>query len=216
MTDITKLSYEIASGAQVSYDFDVAVNPSESGVAGRFAMRQILREYMLTVNPAKSRDMVHTIMSLNGGRRAVAIRDYADNYRLDNEVIPHTGTLALLGRTWLAPGAVQNDGDATTGSLSVFERILLPDATERPFVVKVNGAVPSPANYTFSDFGRITIPGLVDADTVTVTGDYLVAVCIVDAPSTTVITNSSGTTLHRFSDIRLRQIFEAELVKLTA
>lgn len=209
MTDLTRLSYEIASGAQVSYNFDVAVNPSEAGIAGRIAMRPIMREYMLTVNPAQSIEIVHIVMALNGGRYPLALRDYADNYQLDDEEIPHTGTTALLGRTW-APA---------TGGLSVFERILLPDTTERPFVVKVNGVSISglsPAAYSISDFGEIEIPTLTTPDIVTVTGDYLIPVCMVDAPSTTIITNSNGSTLHRFSDIRMRQIFENELIKLTS
>lgn len=202
-TSLTRLSYEIASGAQVTYDFDVAVNPSEAGIAGRFAMRPILREYMLSVSPSQSREMVNIIMALNGGRKVLALRDYADNYQLTNEVLPHTGTVALLGRTW-APA---------TGGLSVFERILVPDTTERAFVVKVNGVSTA---YTFSDFGKINIAGLTNPDTVTATGDYLEPVCIVDSPSTTIITNSNGATIHRFSDIRMRQIFENELINLTA
>lgn len=213
MTSITKLSYEIASGAQVSYDFDVAINPSESGIAGRIAMRGIQREFMLTVNPKLSRDVVHLTMAMNGARKPFAVRDYADNYQLEDEEIPHTGTLALLGRTWMAEEEVSNAGVSGSGTESVFERILLPDATERSFVVSVNGTPVSP---TFSDFGRMTIAGLTDGDTVTVTGDYLVPVCFVDAPSTTIITNSNGATIHRFSDMRLRQIFEAELIGLTA
>lgn len=209
MTALTTLSYEIASGAQVSYDFDVAVNPSEAGIAGRIAMRPVLREYMLSVNLTKSREMVNIIMALRGGRYPLALRDYADNYQLADEVIPHTGTVALIGKTW-APA---------TGSLSVFERILVVDTQETPFIVKVNGSSISdlsPAAYSFSDFGQINIPGLVDGDTVTVTGEYMVPVCIVDAPSTTIITNSNGSTIHRFSDVRFRQIFEAELIKLTS
>jgi hypothetical protein len=168
-------------------------------------MRPIIREYMLSVNPSQSNEMVKIIMALRGARYPLALRDYADNYQLTNEEIPHTGTVALIGKTW-APA---------TGSLSVFERILIPDTTERPFVVKVNGGIPSPSP-SFTDFGKITIPGLTDGDTVTVTGDYLIPVCIVDAPSTTIITNSNGVTLHRFSDIRLEQIFENELIKLTS
>ncbi len=205
-TALTRLSYEIAAGAQVSYDFDVAVNPSESGISGRIAMREIQREYMLSVAPSQSLEMVKIIMALNGGRKPLALRDYADNYQLTDEVITHTGTVALIGRTW-APA---------TGGLSVYERILYPDTTERAFVVKVNGATNSPDTHTLADFGQINIPGLVDGDVVTVTGDYLIPVCIVDAPSTTIITSSSGVTLHRFSDIRMRQIFETELAALTA
>ncbi len=169
-------------------------------------MRQIMREYMLSVAPSQSLEVVKIIMALNGGRKPLALRDYADNYQLTNEVITHTGTVASIGRTW-APA---------TGGLSVYERILYPDTTERAFVVKVNGAVPSPDTHSLADFGKINIPGLVDGDVVTVTGDYLIPVCIVDAPSTTIITSSSGVTLHRFSDIRMRQIFENELIDLTA
>jgi len=205
-TTLTRLSYEISTGAQVSYDFDVAVNPSESDIAGRIAMRPVKREYMLSVSPSQSGEVVKIIMALNGARYPLVLRDYADNYQLTNEIIPHTGTVALIGRTW-APA---------TGTLSIFERILYPDTQETPFVVRVNGAVPSPDTHTLSDFGKINIPGLVDGDVVTVTGQYLIPVCIVDAPSTTIITSSGGVTLHRFSDIRMRQIFENELINLTS
>lgn len=209
-TSLTRLSYEIASGAQVSYEFDVARNPSESGITGRIAMRSIKRNYMLSVSPKQSDEMVEIIMALYGARYPLVLRDYANNYQLTDEVIPHaTGsTVCTIGRTW-APA---------TGTLSVFERILYPDTQESSWVVKKNGVTlsTSPAAYTFSDFGRITISGLIDADVVTVTGQYLIPVCIVDAPSTTIITNSNGVTLHRFSDIRFEQIFEAELTRLTA
>lgn len=217
MVALVKLSYEIASGAQISYPDDTAVNPSESGISGRLSMRPILREYMLSVSPAQSDQIVHSVMALKGGRYAFVLRDYANNYQLTDEVLPHTGTVALLGRTWAPTLAVDTStGLETSGTLSVFERILIPDAKDRAFVVKVNGSVPSPDGHTFSDFGRINIPGLVDGDTVTVTGDYMVPVCFVDAPSTTVITSSGGVTLHRFSDMRFRQIFETELVNLTS
>ncbi len=95
---------------------------------------------------------------------------------------------------------------------------MIPDTTERAFVVKKNGVSisgASPAAYSISDTGEIDISGLTDGDVVTVTGDYLIPVCIVDAPSTTIITSVGGN-LHRFSDIRLEQIFEAELIALTA
>lgn len=208
-TSLTRLSYEIASGAQVSYEFDVARNPSESGITGRIALRPIKRNYMLSVAPSQSDEMVEIIMALYGARYPLVLRDYANNYQLTDEVIPHTGTVATIGRTW-APA---------TGTLSVFERILYPDTQETAFVVKVNGSSISglsPAAYSFSDFGKINIPALTGGDVVTVTGQYLVPVCVVDAPSTTIITNSNGVTLHRFSDIRLEQIFENELTALTA
>ncbi len=201
---LSKLSYDIASGAQVSYNFDVARNPSESGISGRIAMRPIKREYMLSVGLNRSQEMVKIIMAMRGGRYPFALRDYADNYQLTDEVIPHTSGVALLGRTW-AP--------ATGSGISVFERILVPDTTETSFVIKKNG---SPASYTFSNFGQATVSGLSDGDTCTATGQYMVPVCIMDAPSTTIITNSNGATLHRFSDIRLEQIFENELIALTA
>ncbi len=211
MTDLTRLSYEIAAGAQVSYTFDVAKNPSESGIAGRIAMRPVMREYMLSVGMNQSREMVHIIMAMRGARYPFAMRDYADNYQLTDEVLPHTGTVALLGRTW-------KPATPASGARSVFERILIPDTTERAFTVKKNGVSiggMSPAAYSITEWGEINISGLSDGDVVTVTGDYLIPVCIVDAPSTTIITSVGGN-LHRFSDIRLEQIFEAELIALTA
>jgi hypothetical protein len=148
--------------------------------------------------------MVKIVMATRGSRYPLSLRDYASNYILTDEEIPHTGTVARIGRTW----------DPATGNLSVFERILLIDQSETPFVVKVNGGVPSPALYTFQDYGKINITGLQDSDTVTVSGHYLIPVCIVDSPSTSIITNSNGTSIHRFSDIRLEQIFEAELEQI--
>lgn len=197
MTVIVKLSYEIVSGMQVSYDFDVQRNPSEGGISGRVQMRAVKRTYMMSPGPSQSDTMVALLMACGGSRKPFAIRDTAANYQLTDEEIPHTGTVALLGRTW------------SVGSLSAFERILVPDETERSFVVNKNG---SPVSFTWSDFGKINISGLVDGDNVTVTGDYMVPVCVLDAPSTTIITK----TVHKFSDIRLEQIFEAELIKLMA
>lgn len=207
MTDLVRLTYDIVSGAQVSYTFDVARNPSEGGISGRIAMRPIIREYMLSVGLSQSDEVVNIIMATRGARYPLALRDYANNYQLTDEEIPHTGEVALIGRTW-APA---------TGTLSVFERILVIDTQETPFVVKVNDVSisgMSPAAYSFSDFGKINIPGLVADDVVTVTGQYMVTVCIVDAPSTSIITSTSGSSLHKFSDIRLEQIFENELVRL--
>lgn len=199
---LIRLSNEIVSGAQVTFVPDVARNPSEGRISGRIAMRPVIREYMLSVSPKQSEEMIKIIMAVRGTRYPLSLRDYADNYILDDEEIPHTDTIATIGRTW----------EPATGSLSVFERILLTDTSETPFVVKVNGGVPSPADYTFEDFGKINIPGLDDEDVVTVSGQYLIPVCIVDSPSTTIITNG----IHRFSDIRLEQIFEAELENLVA
>lgn len=214
MVALIKLSYEIASGAQVSYDFDTTVNPSSGDIAGRISHRPNKREYMLSVNPTQSDQIVHAVMALRGARYTFVMRDYANNYQLTDEVLPHTGTVALLGRTWAPSLAVDTTtGLETSGTLSVFERILIPDVKQTPLVVKVNDAETA---YTISDFGKINIAGLVDGNTVTVTGQYLMPVCYVDAPSTTIITNSNGATLHRFSDMRLRQIFENELIKLTA
>ncbi len=202
-TELVRLSYEIASGANVSYVDDTSINPSEGGVSGRIEQHGVQREYMLSVSPKQSREMVHTTMVLRR-RRPLALRDYADNYILEDEEIPHTGTTALIGRTW-AP---------STGSYSEFERILYIDQEETPFVVKVNGGIPSPASWTLEDFGKIEIPGLDDEDVVTVSGHYMIVVCFVDSPSTSIITNGNGETIHRFSDMRFRQVFEAELEKL--
>lgn len=204
MTDLIRLSNDLVSGAQVTFVPDVARNPSEARISGRIAMRPIIREYMLSVYPKHSEEMVKIVMATRGSRYPLSLRDYADNYILDDEEIPHTDEVALIGRTW----------EPATGTLSVFERILLIDESETPFVVKVNGGIPSPALYTFEDFGKINITGLDDEDVVTVSGQYLIPVCIVDSPSTSIITNHNGTTIHRFSDIRLEQIFEAELEKL--
>lgn len=207
-TELVRLPYDIVSGAQVSFTHDVTVNPSEAGIAGRIAYRPIKREFMLSVGPTKSDELMSIVMTM-GQRYPFAIRDYT-SYILDDEEITYTGTTAFIGKTW-APA---------TGNLSVFERILYVDQEETPFVVKVNGVTlnTSPAEYTLTDFGRIEIPTLVEspAMTVTVSGHYMVPVCIVDAPATSIITNSSGQTLHRFSDIRLEQIYEAELEKLLA
>lgn len=204
MADLIRLSNDLVSGAQVTFVPDVARNPSEARISGRIAMRPVIREYMLSIYPKHSEEMVKIIMATRGARYPLSLRDYADNYILDDEEIPHTGTTATIGRTW----------EPATGTLSVFERILLVDESETSFVVKVNGGIPSPVNWSFVDYGKISIPGLTDEDVVTVSGQYLIPVCIVDSPSTSIITNSNGSTLHKFSDIRLEQIFEAELEKL--
>lgn len=206
MADLIRLSNDLVSGALVSFVHDVVRNPSEGRISGRIALRPVVREYMLSVAPKHSDELVHIVMATRGARYPIALRDYANNYILDDEEIEHEDEMATIGRTW----------EPATGNLSVYERILLIDQSETPFVVKVNGAVPSPANWTFEDYGKINIPGLVDDDVVTVSGHYLIPVCIIDQPTTSIITNSNGSTLHRFSDIRLEQIFEAELEALLA
>ena len=199
-TTLPKIPYSIAVGAQASFGFDVSKNTGESGVSSRKAMRPILRNYMLTVNPADSDDIMKLVMVVLGSRYPFLMRDYHNNYRLQDEVLPHTADGATLGRTWVY------------GPMSIFERILFIDEAERAFVVKVNGLQVS---YVVSDFGLLAISGgLVDSDVVTVTGDYLVPVCFIDAPSSSAIVNANGVTLHKFSDLRLEQIFEAEVRRL--
>lgn len=202
MVDLIRLSNDIATGAQVTFVDDVARNPSEGRISGRTAMRPVVREYMLSVSPAQSLEMQKIIMTLRGARYPLTLRDYFDNYVLDEEVLPHTSETVEIGRTWTP----------ATGSFPTpyFERILFIDESETDFIVKVNGSVPSPAEYTFEDYGKINIPGLEDTDTVTVSGHYLMPVCIVDSPSATIISKS----IQRFSDIRLEQIFEAELEQI--
>lgn len=202
MAELIRLSNSIVSGAQVLYAPNVTRNPSEAGVSGRIALAPIKREYTLTISSKESDEMVAIIMALRGTRYPLTLRDYV-NYILEDEEIPHTGEIATIGKTW-APA---------TGDMPepYFERILVIDQSETPFVVEVNGEAPSP--YSFEDYGKINIPGLIDDDVVTVSGHYLMAVCLMDAPSTNIIKNKGGL-LHKFADMRFEQIFEPELERL--
>lgn len=209
---LTLLPKSISASAQVTFTFDVAKNTSESGVSGRKAMRPVIRNYMATVSPEDSAEMQAIIMATFGARYPFAMRDYS-NYQLTDEVLTHSSGVAKLGKTW-APA---------TGSLSVYERILVPDTSETPLVIKVAG---SPIAYTVADFGLIS-GSFSDGDTVTATGQFLTPVCMVDQPSATMYTSHApllittgvpvvNTTTYQFADMHLEQIFENELIALTS
>jgi hypothetical protein len=201
-TSLTLLPASISASAQVSFTFDVAKNTSESGVSGRKAMRPVIRNYMATVSPEDSDEMQAIIMATLGARYPFALCDYS-NRKITNEIQQHSGTIVSLGKTW----------EPATGTLSIYERILVPDLTE-PFTVNVNG---SPTlYYSFEDFGKIDVADLTDEDTVEVTCNFLTPVCMVDTPSATMYANQNGVTLYQFSDMHFEQIFEKELITLTS
>jgi hypothetical protein len=204
---ITRIPDALAAGATVTYQPDTSKNTSEAGISGRKLMRPILRNYLVTVSPESADEMQAIIMAARGSRYPLAMRDYAA-YKLTAEPAQITadGSQAKIGKNWVP----------ATGPLSYFERVLIPDGT---VIVSINGSpVLSGSGWTMADYGILTLsPALNPAtDDVVVTCNYLKPVCMLDAPAANIVTVVGGSTLYQFSDIRLEEIFEAELVALTS
>jgi hypothetical protein len=210
-TALPKIPNSIAVNATVTFTGDTSVVSSEAGVSGRKSMRPVLREFMVTVNPSESLEVQKIAMASRVQRRPFSVRDYTA-FSFADEILTHDGTTAEMRRLW-APSA---------GPFSEYERILIPDESEVTTVVKVNGTPLLRTDWDFADFGKIVLDtpitpsdGLT-GDILTVSGEYLQPVCFVDNPSATILRGPSSRILYQFSDLRLRQIFEAELIALTA
>jgi hypothetical protein len=157
---------------------------------------------MCTVNPEDSAEVIKIVRAHYGRRYPFAMRDLMAYEYSNEELEPESATVWKLQRTWTP----------TTGGRSEIERILIPDITETPTVVKVNG-VTNP-NWSFTDYGKIQFtasPATVsESDVVTASGQYLKAVTLAENASATILTKG----LFRFEDLRLNEISEAELTQL--
>ncbi len=202
----------IGVDALVAITFDTVVNPSESSVSGRKSMRlEPLRNYTVTIGPNDSPAVQEIYTGLLGERYPVAIRDWT-SYAYTDQVLAWTvtatdQTTAPLRRKFVA------------GSRTVYERILIPDETEVPTIIKINGFTPGTGVIVnIVDPGEIVINyALSPGDVVTASGQFYRAVCFVEDLTATVRGRApDGTVLYTYNDVRLRQIPEAEYRALVA
>lgn len=199
--NLPRIPDAIAANATVTYVADTAKNTSESGVSGRKLMRPLLRNYVITVSPDYADEMQAIVMTA-GTRYPIAMRDPAANKIVNEEaLIALGGATATVGKTW----------SPSTGNLSVFERVLVFDGS---VLIKINGTAATSGAAVVGDYGVITLsPALTPGtDSVTVSANYLMAVCMLDSPSA----NAFGPGQYQFHDMRLEQIFAAELIRLTS
>lgn len=203
-TQLTKIPNTVAIGAQLTFMVSTAKNMSESGNTSRKSLRPIKRNYMVSISPDDSDEMQEIIMALDGDRFPMAMRDYAA-YQVVDEVcaIDETTGDFLMGRTW-AP---------STGSLTKFERILIPDSD---MVVKLNGSAATTGSFTIEDFGRIRPTSFSTSDEWSISGSYLKPVCLIDAPSANLFGSIGGVVQYQFDQMRFEEIYEAELIDLVA
>lgn len=202
-TELTRIPNSIAIGAQVQFTMSTAKNISEGGNAHRKSLRPIKRNYMVTISPDDADEIQAIIMAMDGDRYPVAMRDYTA-YQVTGELCSFDNESGqfLMGRSWIP----------STGTREKFERILVPD----DIMVTINGSPASTGSITFHDFGRITYSGMSTGDTVEITGTYLKPVCLIDNPTADVFGSIGDVAQVQFASMRFEELFEAELLELTA
>jgi hypothetical protein len=204
----------VAAGAEVDVVTITAVNPSVGGVSGRLTVRPPKRQFTCTVGPMDT-PAVRSIFYTHRCRWPVAIRDWGD-YIFADEELAHTpggsGVLAPLRRL------VQ----AAPGTRFYHQRVLLPDESETPVVIKVNGTPLARGDWGFDNYGIADIPSAHagSMSTITWSGRAFVPVCFMDN-SLAVTVNAKQTAATEFGvqsiqQIRLEEIFEEELIDLMA
>ncbi len=201
------LPADITVGATVTYDFDTAKNTSEGGISGRKSMRtQVIRKYILTIGPgAASVEFQKILLSVLGQRYPLALRDWT-SYTLTDEPLAWTAN----GGSTTAP--LRKQFAPATGGYSYYQRILVPDTSSVSLTFKKNGSPVTPSIVApgIASFGSTFSGG----DTLTVSGQYLVPVCIVDMPAAVI--KSGPAAIFDFESVRFEEILENELVRLTS
>lgn len=209
--DLARLPDDIAIGALISYTFDTAKNPSESGIKGRKSMRsQVIRNYTVSIAPGESAEEFQSILlSVLGDRYPFAMRD-PTSFNLSDE--PLTDFTTVGGSTHVP---LYKTFTPVTGSRSYRQRILIPDITEVPLVFSLNG---SPVTPTFTDPGIAIVGSVLTGgdDLRIVSGQYLTPVCIADTAAATINSGPYLDAIFGFQEVRFEEILENELVNLTS
>jgi hypothetical protein len=212
--NLAKLPDSIAVGALVSFIFDTAKNTSEGGISGRKSMRsQVIRNYMVSVAPGDDAvEFQKIVLAVLGQRYPFAMRD-PTSYTLSDEPLTDFTT---VGGTTHAP--LYKTFEPLTGARSYQQRILLPVTSispDIPLTFSLNG---SPVVPTIIDPGIAVVGSVLSGsdDLRIVSGEYLVPVCILDAPAATIQRGPITDVLYGFQDVRLEEILENELIALTS
>lgn len=209
---ITKVPYDMAIGAEISYAWDVVTNVSEGGINTRTSKRATpIRNFTLTIGPDDALELRSVYLALAGPRWPVGVRDWSD-YTLTDETL----TLDSTDATYSYYPLVKAFAPAT-GNRTYSQRVLLPDETEVSISIKVNDVAPSAADWSLQDYGIVRIKNsiLSGYDTVTASGQFIYPCCFVDNELPFVIHDRFAPFLSA-QDVQLREILEAEFRDLTA
>jgi hypothetical protein len=167
----------VAGNAEIDTTWATSVSTSEGGVAHPKALRQIpQRQFHLTIGPEDVSTMQSIYLAANGPRFPVALRDWS-NYQFTNEdlvwLLSSGNTYAQLSQTWQPTNTYSFA--ATSNFESFTYPILLPDQSDVPLVISVNGTPLSGGAWALHDYGVVEIFGtLSSSDLVTASGEYLI------------------------------------------
>jgi hypothetical protein len=201
----------VAGNAEVDITWATSVPTSEGGIASPKGLRKIpQRQFHLTIGPEDVLTMRSIYLAANGPRFPVALRDWS-NYQFSNEILvwllQSGNTYAQLSQTW-QPTSTYSFA-ATSRFESFTYPILLPDQSDVPLVVSVNGTPLAGGAWTLKDYGVVEISGtLSSSDSVTASGEYLVPARFMS--DTMTIKQITGNTA-AIDSFELREILLSEL-----
>jgi hypothetical protein len=213
--NLAKLPRGVGVDAMMNVTFDNQNNPSESGIVDTKIIRQNpVRNYMVSVGPNDAAEFNKIHLSHFGSAYPLAMRDYT-SYQFNNDI------LAWTAETDITVAPLRKLFSPSTGVRTLYERILVPDESEVPLIIHINGFSPvTGVSWIIQDPGIIVINTVLSfGDVVTVvSGQHLTPVCLTDDPAATVKLGKgpSGNPLFIYPDVRLRQILEAELIQKTS
>ena len=194
-------------GAEVDTTWASIVNTAEGGISGRLSLHDLpLRQFHLTIGPVDAAEVRAIFNSVRGQRYPVAIRDWSD-YTFTDEL-----------QSWTAGGghtttSLQQTYQPATGNRSLALPILIPDQREVALTIKVNGSAYG-GTWSLADYGVLTLnSALSPGDRLTVSGRKLVPACFMDDQLTIKVVIDGTLSIQ---DVRLREIFQAELQTLVA
>ena len=211
MTELARLPYDAACGAEIDDTTSDSVNESVGGISGRLSNRHAtIREFHLTIGPDDSAE-VRALYRTHRQRWPVAVRDWS-NYIYTDE--PQT----WIEDTSFANVELRRKIMPATGSRFLYERILVPDEAEVETVIKINGTPLLRSDWSFADVAlgpgvaQIPIMHVGTGASITASGRYLVAAAFKVGGSLTSKVYRDG--LVGIPTVLLREILETELVSM--
>lgn len=211
MVDIAFLPHDVAAGAEIDITWSTAKATSEGGITGRKTRRDDpIRIFHIDIGPEEVAELRKIYLSGAGPRWPVGIRDWSD-YEFTDEVLEYTQDTSFT----YAP--LRKLYQPATGSRSFHQRILLPDQTEIPLTIKVDGTPLDVSDWTLTDFGIVTIDNslLPTSAEITASGRFVYPACFAEDMMTLIVHEQKAKTFG-INGLQLEEILEAELTALTA